>query len=405
MTHARLSVLSSLFYLCVVALLLYFVRDFWRICMWGFISYLIILVALAWKRRRWEAAFRFVSWTIPLFLVFALEIGFAGNHYARSLADEWDYPKADRVADSTAKELIRSNPRRTLFEIPVHAPIESEFFNINADGYRARDFSQSSDADIRAIVVGGSTVFGTDVADSNTLPSRLQANYQRGDLSVEVINLGQEFLDIERELKAVRKFAAVIDPQVVIFYHGANDYFYSWEEIMESEQGGLVLEDTLKNRLLSRIRDSFFLASLRRLVSSDQKEEAVAEKRAQLIDTAVARYARSREAAEDYCREQSFQCVFFLQPYITNKDPLSYSEKVRLRRDLTGFPGFGDLYDEVCEALLARFPETLDVRDALDGVEETVYFDLVHVNGTGNEMLARAILSAMPEFPDTGRAN
>lgn len=397
MTHARLSILSSLFYLGVVALLFYFVRDFWRICMWGAVSYTIVLVTLAWNRRRWEAAFQFASWTFPVLLVFLLEIGFAGTHYVRSLSDEWDYPKADRMADSVAKELIRSNPRRTINEIPVHAPIQSEFFNINADGYRTRDFAAQSDADTRVIVVGGSTVFGTDVADRNTLPSRLQANYQRREISVEVLNLGQEFLDIERELKAVRQFAGVIAPDTVIFYHGANDFFYSWEEIMEREQGGLVLEDTLRNRLLARVRDSFFLAALRRMVQTDEKAESIAAKGALLIKTAVDRYAKSREAAESFCRRQKFRCAFFLQPYITNKDPLSYSEQVRTRRDLTGFPGFGDYYDEVCAALLARFPETHDVRDALDGVEETVYFDLVHVNGTGNEALARAILAVLPD--------
>lgn len=399
MTHARLSIACALAYLCVIAVLFYFVRDFWRICMWGVIVHIVFVVGLGWNRRRWEAAFRFLSWTVPFLLVFVIELSFAGYHYARSLSDEWVYPKVDREADSVAKEFIRSNPRRRVLDIPVHEPIESEYFNINADGYRAPDFGAESDADLRFIVVGGSTVFGTDVADGNTLPSRLKAALKTRGLDVEVVNLGQEFLDHALELAAVKQFEAVLNPDLVIFYHGANDYYYSWENVMEPEPPGLVLEDTLRNRFMARLKDSFFLAYLGRLTATTEKEHAVAAKRDQLVETAVERYSSARRAAESYCRQERLACVFFLQPYITNKQPLSYSETVRRRRDLTGFPGFGELYDQVSDELLARFPNTGDLRDALDGIEETVYFDLVHVNGTGNAALAAAIAEALPTFP------
>lgn len=396
--HVRLSLACTLAYVCVIALLFYFVRDFWRICMWGIFAHVVLLVALAWNRRRWEAAFRFLAWTFPISLVFVVELSFAGYHYARSLSDEWAYPKTERVVDSVAKELIRSNPRQRIFDIPVHHPIESEYFNINSDGYRAAEFEAKKETDFRVVVVGGSTVFGTDVADRNTLPSRLEANFQRRDLQVDVVNLGQEFLDLARELEAVRYFADRIEPDLVIFYHGANDYYYSWEQVMEPSPTGLVLDDTIRNRFVARLKDSFFLAYTRRLVSSYDKQQTVDLNRERLIATTVERYAVSREAADSYCLQESLTCVFFLQPYITNKDPLTYSETVRVRRDLTEFPGFGELYDQVCEKLLARFPNTIDLRDALDDVNETVYFDLVHVNGTGNEVLAQAILDSLPEF-------
>ena len=83
MTHAKLSILSSLFYLGVVALLVYFVRDFWRICTWN----------AAWQRRFSDrsrlakAALGIRIW-LPVMdraalIGFVIARSFAGYHYAR----------------------------------------------------------------------------------------------------------------------------------------------------------------------------------------------------------------------------------------------------------------------------------------------------------------------------------
>jgi hypothetical protein len=92
-----------------------------------------------------------------------------------------------------------------------HTPYCVEFTN-NRSGFRGADFeTERTPGSLRVVVLGDSFAYGVGVADTETLPARLEAALEQrgGDGEVEVINLGEPGIDTARELAHLREHQAL----------------------------------------------------------------------------------------------------------------------------------------------------------------------------------------------------
>ncbi len=101
---------------------------------------------------------------------------------------------------------------------------------INSYGFRAEQITkQKSKGTYRIFVLGGSTVLGRNVSFDKTavglLEKRLQKEYP--DKKIEVINAGVDGYTTEHSLIEYLFKIKDFDPDMIIMWHGINDFYYS----------------------------------------------------------------------------------------------------------------------------------------------------------------------------------
>ena len=124
----------------------------------------------------------------------------------------------------------------------------SKYFNINDEGFRTYEFKRKKTT-TRIAFIGGSTTYGINVADQNTIPKILEkiiTNYRK---NVSVWNLGVSGINSYDEFKILKSTYEKIKPEIVIFYHGANDFAKIYNEVKKKNTKSLILEDKLINRI------------------------------------------------------------------------------------------------------------------------------------------------------------
>lgn len=97
----------------------------------------------------------------------------------------------------------------------------------NSDGFRGPEIeSPKPDGRFRIVCLGGSTTYTSFVNDDQTYPVLLEAALRkaRPDLDVEVINAGVESYTSAESLANLAFRCLDFDPDMVVIYHGANDF-------------------------------------------------------------------------------------------------------------------------------------------------------------------------------------
>lgn len=103
----------------------------------------------------------------------------------------------------------------------------SEKITINSHGFRGPEILAPKPGNVtRIVIVGNSCVFGSGLADSETLPYFLQKYLNQAQQRFEVINAGVPGYASEHTLKRLHRDVLPLDPDLVIVYCGWNDYFF-----------------------------------------------------------------------------------------------------------------------------------------------------------------------------------
>ena len=136
---------------------------------------------------------------------------------------------------------------------PVMTIVPNQHFttiNINNDGFRGSEINTKMPHDYRIFVIGGSTVFGSGVADDNqTIPYELNKLFGKKFNNVEVINAGISSISSFEELFHFKEKILQLDPDLVIIYDGVNDIHSKKTtdpEISNSDMGELQFKDFQK---------------------------------------------------------------------------------------------------------------------------------------------------------------
>jgi len=116
----------------------------------------------------------------------------------------------------------------------------------NALGLRGPEISRSKpDGVRRAVLLGGSTVYGATVDDPDTISAQLQTLLRRDlGLTIEVLNGGVAGYESLREVVFARAEIFDLQPDVVVDLDGLNDVFYGsleeWPSQIAADEIGII---------------------------------------------------------------------------------------------------------------------------------------------------------------------
>ena len=287
--------------------------------------------------------------------------------------------------------------------------VRSSTYNVLPDWGGIRKTVNPSKADprrrLRVFLFGGSTAFCSRLPDLYTLASCLSANlngrYPDVEFSVTNFSRGGYLSDQEVVLLTQVLTAGEI-PDLVVFYDGVNETVnkvckgiphYHYHRFRSVETGG-------KPRvgLLEAASQYEYVGQLAGLLAKRPPDEAhYVTDREQLLENArtmAARYRQNLAFVQKLGRAYGFQAVFFWQPdLLTIAKALTDEEAAILRDDPQAAvwrPGF-EIADKVIQDSMRGEEVFYDLSDALDAVEETVFFDVCHVSARANEEIGDRI--------------
>ena len=281
--------------------------------------------------------------------------------------------------------------------------------NVNAHGVRKTVRPQGFKSDRKLFMLGGSTMWGTGVEDTHTVPAYLQKYY--GD-AFEVINYGESGYTSTQELNYLMyQLAKGNIPDVVVFYDGVNDGYagvYSpavprdpenlrarfSNQKEEADDGFLV--KTYKNSNygklvthLTRKRGKEKFAEWDKNIKPDIYKNATA-----VLDFYEANIRQASALARDY----GFKVYFFWQPhlYSMTRKVNTYEQKIIDRASPILIESQQVLYDLAKARFSNREDESLFfLGNVFDSVDEAIYIDWHHLGANGNAIIAETIHHAL----------
>jgi len=294
---------------------------------------------------------------------------------------------------------------------------ESETVNV-VDRLRATLATPIEGAAIEVWMFGGSTLYGSGQSDDATIPSELVRLAAADDVAINVTNFGhpayaqwQQVQLLIAELTAGTKAL----PDVVVFYDGFNDLTLQTQRGVHQEPTHLFFDTptavlasessvastvrtwwadhSATSLAVGRVRDAF----------DDEPAIQVADIDTAPIDTidpiaaaeaARAIHRRGVDLVIELGEAYGFEAQFFWQPYLYTKDPLTPAET-----DLIGLPGYDtDVWLPMTDHIRAGMSApVVDLSDALDGIEQSLFWDFVHTNEAGARLVAEAIYPYLSE--------
>jgi lysophospholipase L1-like esterase len=264
---------------------------------------------------------------------------------------------------------------------------------------------------------GGSTLYGTGVPDSLTLPSFLSRELNTNHC-FELINFGvegyvndQEVIVLEDELKAGHH------PDIVIFYDGFNDGLVGTIDpgIPGAHIGYSAIKARLEGTTIGRL-DFFRRSCTIQLAAATiskffhRKVQIVntdASLRAKAIAT-VEHFEQNLNIAMDLGKSRGFRVYGFWQPTVVyGRKPLSASEVLMVVASsdpATPFQAMIPVYEEA-QRRAASAGKFVFLGNVFDAVQEPLYFDWVHLSPRGNELVAHAVAEYVTAHAEvTGQA-
>lgn len=275
-----------------------------------------------------------------------------------------------------------------------YPPISAPGFYINSDGLRTRELAQEGLGAFEVAVLGGSTVWGSNVTDAHTLPAYLENELKaQTGRNVRTYNLGVEGHSFRHELALLKAIHGKVAFRAAIFFHGGNDFIETAKEIQEQRVGpgnkaprALRTLNEFETFLLFKGL-ALRLAEGLGLVSPPSYDDTSA---LQVIEGKVVAYRARLAEAQTFCKEQKMACFFFLQPLIFTRAGHSGFESAIMRNCQLNYPGAAKAYNMVVDRILEeKSSQVFDLRDGFNSTQEPVFGDIIHVNERGNETLAR----------------
>ena len=287
-----------------------------------------------------------------------------------------------------------------------------KFINIDATGVRHTTRIDAEKSDRKLFMFGGSTMWGTGVADAQTIPSALQSLLGS---RYEVTNFGETAYVSTQELNyLLHQLALGNIPDAVVFYDGVNDGYagaYSpaiprdphYLRLAEDQEKNLtqeLLAETSYWRLANSIRFRLGRIFNREINPSDANlhswEAKVGPSIGETSQAVVQMYEAHIEQVKALALAYQFKAYFFWQPHLlslTRKNPNAF--EVRVMEEAS--PGLThsqqQVYHAAKKSLSGRQDEEIYfLGDIFNDTEEAIYLDWIHLGPRGNELVAKEIM-------------
>ncbi len=275
---------------------------------------------------------------------------------------------------------------------------------------------------LRVFCLGGSTTWGAGARDDYTIPSLL-AKHLAGhpDYDVEVDNFGQMGWVTSQELiylyELLRRGQR---PDLVIFYDGVNDTFIGYQngmagltqsEFLRAQEFGIMASSSGRKKLYSTAIRTFLMnTGFADLIKMIEKQDTGDIERKETTPLSMISYLAppsdfegtdaveqdvvdiylfNRQMVETLGQRFGFRVLFYWQPVIYSKNPLTSLERnfvgSRSRQEF-----FTGTYKRVANA--AQSGGIKDISGILDNDRGQTYFiDPWHITEAGDDIVARRL--------------
>jgi lysophospholipase L1-like esterase len=344
--------------------------------------------AILTQGRRRRFFFHLVVWTLPLLLFDGLEVLANSIHLADRIL-----PISDNSGLRDRGHLSRYffDENRSMAVDPgwrLYRPRNGDGIFVNELGLRTAAPGEKSADEWRVALSGGSTVWGWQVVDADTIPENLQRLLPRAARKVTVYNFGIEGATLEAELLTLKRFREIYRLDAVLFYTGSNDVLKTYWGVT-----------TGRSEFENFIASGFELAKAARRVNAlihGVNPSYIAKFKSEIIPGILQDnpLRKGVAAAQAYCRGAELDCVFALQPtLLTRKNHPGGEARLFQTYDVL-FPGMEILTREMYRDAIAAAPDApmYDLTPVFDDSASPFFTDHVHLTQDGNRVIAERLV-------------
>ena len=311
--------------------------------------------------------------------------------------DEYDYFLTRYICYDQQSIIYENKPVLTIIPNQHLTTI-----NINNEGFRGAEINVlKNNNDYRIIMIGGSTVFGAGMPNDNlTIPYQLNKKFEEKYNNVEVINAGISSITSFEELYHFKEKLIHLEPNLVIIYDGANDVHNKITidpEIPNTDKDNLKMKDFQKY-----LRSPVVM--YRHVVLPIMNSEAVNTLDITDVSTTDSSNHNSSQIPQliaslwfdhinEFCQisnEKQIKSIVIIQPSLDqDKKSLSDYEYSIYKKNILDKKIFDMLIQK--SEKLTSCSGVYDFTNIFENTDFSVYLDRVHLNESGNKIIANNI--------------
>lgn len=340
------------------------------------------------------------------------------EHVRSKHLTRWEFratqPPPYQGADYFGREFLREAEASVsghLSDVAELSDFHGRYFNV-VGGFRVTS-DVPREPVRRVLLFGGSTLFGQEVPDAQTVASHLQRLLNAQGVRWEVRNFGLPGMNAMQQTR-ILKSVELRRGDIVAYYHGVNDIYYlvfggyreGWVQgvpAFRPVQKLSPLHKTL-HAWHDRFKDISYTAQVALDVYQRGEPSTITDP-AELernLDIAATQFRAALTDAAEITRASGAEFVHFLQPHVFANAQLTQYEQVLITNPLETAPGVETAFRRgyprlrsVAEALAREGLAYHDISDALDRrpAGEEVFLDFCHVNHRGNEYVAQRMMN------------
>lgn len=288
-------------------------------------------------------------------------------------------------------------------------PMNGKFNTIYADGRRktVNPSLKDSATAIKVFCFGGSTMYSSGARDEYTIPSELSKLIHKNfpDQNVEVTNFGcHGYTRATENIQLQRELIKNNIPDIVIFYDGVNEVISGHQN---NEAGAptnaynrkkeFKIAHSYKKRIKLMIYSSNlyrFITTLQRKIFTGSSYAPISSRSDELASDIAKNYIGLVHISKSLENEYGFKVFNFMQPNIYSKKNLSKTEKLYFDMQQYYENLYTLSYENVRKDSLMINDETfVDISNAFDTTDKTIYFDFCHTGERGNQLVAEQMFT------------
>ena len=257
--------------------------------------------------------------------------------------------------------------------------------NINSDGFRGEELDHITD--YRIFVIGGSSTFGSgSSSDSKTIPAFLQKKIDTdfAEYNIQVINAGIPKAFSSSEIDLIQDVILSYSPNLLIIYDGWNDITHNYEDFYSNEEKPT-------DQIIRQINRSDYQTPkiLLQHYFNYKHTTGIMEFDSSNIEEKALVWKERLEGACQSAKQDNYKMIVMLQPLLGsgNKSLTIEEEKSFNHYDSGTVNVFYELFANKLNELDKSCDLVVDLRNAIDSYEQTVYFDSGHMGDFGNEIV------------------
>lgn len=339
------------------------------------------------------------------------------EHLAPRHLTKWEFaatqPPPYRGADYFGRAFLEEAKKSIAGHLGEVAELEDfhgRYFNISGGFRFTTDVPDRPTR--RVLLFGGSTLFGQEVPDSQTIASHLQRLLNAQGVRWQVMNFGLVGMNAAQQTRILRNIA-LRKGDIVAYYHGVNDIYYTvFGGYREGWVAGVPafrpvqklsgLHKTL-HAWHERFKDTSYTAQVALDIFQRGQPSTVTdpEQLEQNSEIAQTRFKDAVAEAAQLAGAAGAEFVHFLQPQIFANARLTDYERALVANPLGTAPGVETAFRKGYPRLRLAALELerngvafYDISDALDRrpAGEEVFLDFCHVAHRGNEIVAQRMM-------------